>query len=63
MASSKSKTGTIRLPNEMWEKMDWIAINHGERRNDFIRAAIAERLKRYQIPDLNVIEGQQELFS
>jgi len=29
---------------------------------NFIKAAIAERLERYQVPDLSACEGQQELF-
>lgn len=30
--------------------------------NEFIKAAVAERLERYQVPDLTACEGQQELF-
>lgn len=63
MASKTSKAKSLRLPNEIWNKLDWISENEGEKVNDFIKAAIAERLERYDVPDLNVIEGQQELFS
>lgn len=62
MASSKSKAKSIRLSNETWDKLQWISENEGEGVNDFIKAAIAERLERYQVPDLTVHEGQQELF-
>lgn len=63
MASKTSKAKSLRLPNEIWNKLDWISENEGEKVNDFIKAAIAERLERYDVPDLTVIEGQQELFS
>ena len=58
-----SKAKSIRLPVETWDKLEWISENEGERVNDFIKAAIAERLERYQVPDLTVAEGQTELFS
>lgn len=53
---------SLRLPNEIWNKLDWISENEGEKVNDFIKAAIAERLERYDVPDLTACEGQQELF-
>lgn len=62
MASKTSKAKSIRLSNEVWDKLQWISENEGERVNDFIKAAIAERLERYQVPDLTACEGQQELF-
>ncbi|MDO4596813.1 MAG: hypothetical protein Q4B30_07635 [Coriobacteriaceae bacterium] len=62
MASKTSRTKSVRLPNAIWDKLDWIAQNEGERVNDFIRAAVADRLEGYDVPDLTVVEGQQELF-
>lgn len=62
MASKTSKAKSLRLPNEIWNKLDWISENEGEKVNDFIKAAIAERLERYDVPDLTACEGQQELF-
>lgn len=62
MASKSSKAKSIRLDNATWAKLDWIAENEGERVNDFIKAAIAERLERYSVPDLTIVEGQQQLF-
>lgn len=62
MASKTSKAKSIRLTNEVWDKLNWISENEGEPVNDFIKAAIAERLERYQVPDLTVIDGQEELF-
>lgn len=64
MASKTSKAKSIRLSNEVWDKLQWISENEGEGEgvNDFIKAAIAERLERYQVPDLSACEGQQELF-
>lgn len=62
MASKTSKAKSLRLPNEIWNKLDWISENEGEKVNDFIKAAIAERLERYDVPDLKACEGQQELF-
>lgn len=62
MASKTSKAKSIRLSNEVWDKLQWISENEGEGVNDFIKAAIAERLERYQVPDLSACEGQQELF-
>ncbi len=62
MASKTSKAKSIRLSNEVWDKLQWISENEGEPVNDFIKAAIAERLERYQVPDLTVIDGQEELF-
>ena len=62
MASKTSKAKSLRLPNEIWNKLDWISENEGEKVNDFIKAAIAERLERYEVPDLTACEGQQELF-
>ena len=62
MASKTSKAKSLRLPNEIWNKLDWISENEGEKVNDFIKAAIAERLERYDVPDLTACQGQQELF-
>ena len=62
MASKTSKAKSVRLPNEFWDKLDWLKENEGERVNDFIRAAVADRLEGYDVPDLTVVEGQQELF-
>lgn len=62
MASKTSKAKSIRLANEVWDKLNWISENEGEPVNDFIKAAITERLERYQVPDLTVIDGQEELF-
>ena len=42
-------------------KLEWIAEFEGERVNDFIKSAIAERLERYSVPDLRVAEGQLSL--
>lgn len=53
-----SKAKSIRLSCDTWAQLDWIAENKGERVNDFIKSAIAERLEHYEVPDLNVCEGQ-----
>lgn len=62
MASKTSKAKSIRLGNVTWAKLEWISENEGEKVNDFIKAAIAERLDRYQVPDLTIADGQQALF-
>ena len=62
MASKTSKAKSVRLSNEFWDKLDWLKENDGIAPNDFIKAAVAERLERYQVPDLTACEGQQELF-
>lgn len=62
MASKTSKAKTVRLPNTVWAKLDWVAEHEGEKVNDFIKAAVLDRLDRYNIPDLSVAEGQMELF-
>lgn len=62
MASKTSKAKSVRLPNEIWAKLEWVRENEGEGVNDFIKAAVIERLARYDIPDLTACEGQQELF-
>lgn len=62
MASKTSKAKSVRLPNEFWDKLDWLKENEGIAPNDFIKAAVAERLERYQVPDLTACEGQQKLF-
>lgn len=62
MASSKSKAKSIRLPNEVWDKLQWISENEGEGVNDFIKSAIAERLERYDVPDTTACEGQTSIF-
>lgn len=61
MASKTSAARSVRLPNETWAKLEWIAEFEGERVNDFIKSAIAERLERYSVPDLRVAEGQLSL--
>lgn len=62
MASKTSKAKSVRLPNEFWDKLDWLKENEGIAPNDFIKAAVAERLERYPVPDLTACKGQQELF-
>lgn len=62
MASKTSKAKSVRLPNETWAKLDWLKESENIAPNDFIKAAVNERLERYQVPDLTVHEGQQELF-
>lgn len=61
MASKTSKAKSIRLDNVTWAKLEWISENEGEKVNDFIKAAIAERLERYQVPDMTAVEGQTAL--
>lgn len=43
MASKTSKAKSVRLPNEFWDKLDWLKENEGIAPNDFIKAAVAER--------------------
>lgn len=61
MASKTSTAKSVRLPNELWAKLAWVADHKGERVNDFIKAAVAERLERYDVPDLRVGEDQTSL--
>lgn len=62
MASKASKAKSVRMPNETWAKLEWLKENEGIAPNDFIKAAVVERLERYQVPDMTACEGQQELF-
>lgn len=59
---AKSKAKSVRLDCETWDKLAWVADSCGERVNDFIRAAVEERLKRYSVPETTVLEGQERLW-
>lgn len=62
MVSLTTKSKSVRLGNEVWRKLDWIADNEGITVNDFIKAAIAEKLDQFDIPEPGPIEGQKTLF-
>lgn len=60
--SHRTKAKSVRLENELWDKLEWLAQNEGIRTNDFIKAAVVQRLATYSVPDLTVPEGQRQLF-
>lgn len=63
MASNKSKAKSVRLANETWDKIEWVAADEGKKVNDLIKEAIETMLATRSIPDLSVTEGQQQLFT
>lgn len=63
MASNKSKAKSVRLANETWDKVEWVAADEGKKVNDLIKEAIEAMLATRSIPDLSVTEGQQQLFT
>jgi predicted DNA-binding protein len=63
MASNKSKAKSVRLANETWDKIEWVAADEGKKVNDLIKEAIEAMLATRSIPDLSVTEGQQQLFT
>lgn len=63
MASNKSKAKSVRLANETWDKIEWVAADEGKKVNDLIKEAIEAMLATRPIPDLSVTEGQQQLFT
>lgn len=63
MASNKSKAKSVRLANETWDKVEWVAADEGKKVNDLVKEAIEAMLATRSIPDLSVTEGQQQLFT
>lgn len=61
MASSVSKSKSVRLPNELWDALEWVASAENKRVNDIIKEAVVEVCSRYPVP-VNVEPGQTSIF-